>query len=218
MSKLVAVLGLLYVTTTLADPPAATESEEKLAKVILPTLPNNGPLQSVNPDNCLDKRTYKDTEELLKVKDESDYLCAYIAYQANKEADDGVGLYKDKKEATLRYTCFKQSVDEVNAVNSQQLSWTAGINKFSDMTPKERNQYLGFGYNSAKKDLPDNCDTPAAKEDDEVDEAPDGLGSSGFGAPPPGGLGSSAGSPPRGAKPPRAMPPTRLGAPNPRGA
>ena len=79
------------------------------------------------------------------------------------------------------------------------------------MTPKERSQYLGFGYNSVKKDLPDNCDTPPAKEDDEAEEAPEGLGSSGFGAPPSGGFGSSAGVPPRVAKPPGGKPPRGLG-------
>ena len=39
----------------------------------------------------------------------------------------GVGYYESKSEADMRYECFKQSVDEVNEVNSQNLSWIAGI-------------------------------------------------------------------------------------------
>ena len=34
--------------------------------------------------------------------------------------------YKDTIEATKRYTCFKETVDEVNRINAQHRSFTAG--------------------------------------------------------------------------------------------
>ena len=39
----------------------------------------------------------------------------------------GVGFYQSATEADMRFVCFKQSVDEVNEVNSQNLGWVAGI-------------------------------------------------------------------------------------------
>ena len=38
----------------------------------------------------------------------------------------GIPLYSSREEATKRYTCFKQTVDQVNEVNGQDKSYTLG--------------------------------------------------------------------------------------------
>merc|ERR1712176_11849 len=187
-------------------PPGALSDKDKLSKVILPVIANKGALQSVNPSQCLDKSIYHDIDELLKVREEKDYLCAYIAYQANKQEGVGINLYSSEKEATDRYICFKQSVQQVNEINAAGRSFTAEVNKFRDMNPYERNRYLGLGFRPKDEveSLPKNCETPV--DDDAAGEgvgssaggAPAGGFGSSFGGPPAGGFGSSAGGPPGG--------------------
>merc|ERR1712176_457950 len=196
-------------------PPGALSDKDKLSKVILPVIANKGALQSVNPSECLDKSIYHDIDELLKVRQEKDYLCAYIAYQANKQDGVGINPYSSEKEATDRYLCFKQSVQQVNEINAAGRSLTAEVNKFSDMNPYERNRYLGLGFRPKDEveSLPKNCETPV--DDDAAGEgvgssaggAPAGGFGSSFGGPPAGGFGSSAGGPPGlgSGGPPRAL-------------
>ena len=47
------------------------QQEDKLNKVVMPKMENNGLLQSVDASKCLDKKIYKDQDTLLKVKEES---------------------------------------------------------------------------------------------------------------------------------------------------
>lgn len=74
-------------------------------------------------------------------------------------------MYSNKQEATDRYVCFKQTVDEVNKINGGHLSYTAGINKFADMTPYERSMSLGYGFRTQEQmdAIPKHC---GASEDD----------------------------------------------------
>eukprot|EP00116_Pleurobrachia_bachei_P006439 sb/3466701/ len=47
-------------------------------------------------------------------------------------------------ENRLRFRLFRKSVQEAAEINSEELGWEAGLNMFSDMTPQEKGQYLGF--------------------------------------------------------------------------
>ena len=47
-------------------------------------------------------------------------------------------------EVKLRFRLFRKNVQEVVETNEQELSWTAGLNFFSDLTEDEKKQYLGF--------------------------------------------------------------------------
>jgi len=47
------------------------------------------------------------------------------------------------KEAKLRLRLFQQNIRYVEGQNSQGLSWSSGLNKFSDKTESERAAYLG---------------------------------------------------------------------------
>lgn len=49
------------------------------------------------------------------------------------------------EDATRRFEIFKGTMDWIAAHNSKNLGWTAGLNKFSDLTPAEFKQiYLGY--------------------------------------------------------------------------
>ena len=48
------------------------------------------------------------------------------------------------QEAKFRFRLFKKSVESVVRTNEQDLSWSAGLNLFSDMTREEKQQYLGL--------------------------------------------------------------------------
>ena len=54
------------------------------------------------------------------------------------------GRNYDSNEAKMRFRLFRKSVQSVVETNGQDLSWTAGLNFFSDLTEEEQNQYLGF--------------------------------------------------------------------------
>ena len=54
------------------------------------------------------------------------------------------GRNYDSNEAKMRFRLFRKSVQSVVEINDEDLSWTAGLNLFSDMTVEEKNQYLGF--------------------------------------------------------------------------
>jgi len=54
------------------------------------------------------------------------------------------GRVYNANEAKLRIRLFRKSVKEVVDTNEQDLSWTAGVNFFSDLTEDEKKQYLGF--------------------------------------------------------------------------
>ena len=81
------------------------------------------------------------------------------------------------------------------------------MNKFADMTPYERSQYLGLGFRTTTP--PDSCDEDAKADVDDkpsddgpvkLGSAPLGFGAAAPGAPPgapPGGFGVG-GAPPRG--------------------
>ena len=56
------------------------------------------------------------------------YLCAFIAFQANKADDSTVGVYRNKEEANNRYKLFKKCVNDVNDINNDPKStFTAGM-------------------------------------------------------------------------------------------
>jgi len=54
------------------------------------------------------------------------------------------GRVYDSNEVKLRFRLFRKNVQEVVETNEQELSWTAGLNFFSDLTEDEKKQYLGF--------------------------------------------------------------------------
>ena len=54
------------------------------------------------------------------------------------------GRKYDSNEAKMRFRLFRKSVQSVVETNDQDLTWTAGLNLFSDTTQEEQNQYLGF--------------------------------------------------------------------------
>ena len=64
-----------------------------------------------------------------------EYLCAFYAFQANK--DDGVGLkaYADPGEAKERLRYFKKCVQNVQKTNKEyeqgDITYTAGKNSFN---------------------------------------------------------------------------------------
>lgn len=45
--------------------------------------------------------------------------------------------YSSLEEHNYRLSVFANNLDIINALNKQKSSWTAGINKFTDMTPEE---------------------------------------------------------------------------------
>merc|ERR1719440_538715 len=54
------------------------------------------------------------------------------------------GRHYTASEAKMRFRLFRKSVQAAAETNEQDLSWTAGLNLFSDMTEEEKQQYLGF--------------------------------------------------------------------------
>ena len=67
------------------------------------------------------------------------------------EAEQGRNY--DSNEAKMRFRLFRKSVPAVVETNEQDLSWTAGLNFFSDVTEEEQNQYLGFNSSIERPDL-----------------------------------------------------------------
>ena len=67
------------------------------------------------------------------------------------EAEQGRNY--DNNEAKMRFRLFRKSVQAVVETNEQDLSWTAGLNFFSDLTEEEQNQYLGFNASIERPDL-----------------------------------------------------------------
>ena len=54
---------------------------------------------------------------LLSCNFTGDYVCAYYAFQANKEAGEGLMQYKGEKESKKRYHLFSECVDTVKKMN-----------------------------------------------------------------------------------------------------
>nr|AFK75444.1 putative secretory peptide-34 [Pleurobrachia bachei] len=119
------------------DPPP-TLAQLKASQVVLPEL--NG-LQSPDVSQCMEEKQYKDTDA---IENDSDMLCAFIAFQANKDmSEPGNKVYASKEEATMRYGIFKGCVTNVQEINAdKQRSWRAGVNLFCDMTDSERYPYF----------------------------------------------------------------------------
>ena len=64
-----------------------------------------------------------------------------VALGAEMENDSGWKKYKRKyhkryssKEEPHRYNIYKENLRRVEEINSQNLTWTAGVNQFTDMT------------------------------------------------------------------------------------
>lgn len=120
--------------------------EDKLAKVVMPAVFDKA-LQNVNANKCLDKKLYEDENTLSGISSEADYLCAFIAFQANKDASTQYySKYADKLEATWRFENFKKCVEFVNGINAKDLSWRAEVNYFCDMTEEEKASRRGLVF------------------------------------------------------------------------
>lgn len=58
-----------------------------------------------------------------------------------------------------RYNVFKANVDHINHVNSQNLSYTLGVNQFADLTAEEW-QATYLGYNNIERDFARSANAP----------------------------------------------------------
>ena len=57
--------------------------------------------------------------------------------------------YSTKEEYLYRKSIFEKAHDEVTKHNSQDgMSWVAGLNRFSDMTPQELKRYFRDGLHN----------------------------------------------------------------------
>jgi C1A family cysteine protease len=52
--------------------------------------------------------------------------------------------YSSEKEEDYRYSIWKSNIEIISTHNSKNLSYTMGLNQFSDMTPEEFKSRLGF--------------------------------------------------------------------------
>ena len=52
-------------------------------------------------------------------------------------------MYESEDEKEVRFANFQATLAKIDAINGAGLSWTAGLNKFSDMTWEEfKHDYL----------------------------------------------------------------------------
>ena len=76
-----------------------------------------------------------------------------VALGAEMENDSGWKKYKreyhkrySSKEEPHRYNIYKENLREIEEINSKNLTWTAGVHQFTDMTWAEfKKSYLGRG-------------------------------------------------------------------------
>ena len=94
---------------------------------------------------CVDKAVYDSEEVVAEIDEESEYLCAFVAFQINKEDDVGIATYADEAEATRRYPLFKECVDYVKGLNEESEMTEFGVNFFCDMTEEEKRPYSSAG-------------------------------------------------------------------------
>lgn len=89
---------------------------------------------------------YQVTNELESSKKiPKEVVTAFIKWQSHKKR-----LYSTPEEQTHRLRTFHQNYLKVQKVNSQNLSYTFGLNKFADLTPKEfKAKYLSASIKTA---------------------------------------------------------------------
>ena len=71
--------------------------------------------------------------------DDMAYACAFVSFQAASIST--VPAYTDE-DIDERFELFAACAREVNEINSQNLTWTAAVNFFCDMTEEEKYPYL----------------------------------------------------------------------------
>lgn len=79
-------------------------------------------------------------------------------------------------ELLQRYDTFKTNLDTINEHNAKNLSWTMGVNQFTDWTPMEFSAWVkrgsGGGFVNVKKEkkFPEELETPQCDSVDWVEE------------------------------------------------
>ena len=64
-------------------------------------------------------------------------------YEFETWVKDHKKVYESEDEKQLRFANFQATLAKIDAINGAGLSWTAGLNKFSDMTWEEfKHDYL----------------------------------------------------------------------------
>ncbi|KAI8420735.1 hypothetical protein MSG28_007958 [Choristoneura fumiferana] len=68
----------------------------------------------------------------------------YVIYDLSKAEElfaefrhDFGKRYSSQKETEQRFAIFVHNLKQINKINSQHLTWVAGINQFADMTTEE---------------------------------------------------------------------------------
>ena len=97
--------------------------------------------ESLTYADCVDPAVYDSEEVLAEIDEESEYLCAFIAFQVNKVEGEGLPYYADEAEATRRYPFFKKCVDDVNGWNAETDQTQFEVNFFCDMSEEEKKPY-----------------------------------------------------------------------------
>jgi len=97
--------------------------------------------ESLTYADCVDPTVYDSEDVLAEIDEESEYLCAFIAFQINKVEGEGLPYYADEAEATRRYPFFKKCVDDVKGYNAETDETQFEVNFFCDMSDEEKDPY-----------------------------------------------------------------------------
>jgi len=97
--------------------------------------------ESLTLFDCADATVYDTEKVLAQIDEESEYLCAFIAFQINKVEGEGIPYYADEAEATKRYPFFKKCVNDVKGYNAETDQTQFEVNFFCDMSEEEKSPY-----------------------------------------------------------------------------
>ena len=73
-------------------------------------------------------------------RSESEQIVAFLKHSTHVSKSQVL----TKPELKHRFKLFRHNLQQINAVNKQDLGWTAGVNQFTDLTDEELNQFKGI--------------------------------------------------------------------------